>query len=347
MESMFKNLVLKIQQLFFDLKMQKAFLEDIASLIEDGVPLNQSLEIYVKLNKDSAKILAQQMLAKIAEGKLVSDAMYGWFPPAIVEIIRAGEEGGILAKTLRVGVNSITQRESAFSVLFNIMIYPVVVICMALGVAVFINHSIFMSFKEIIPIERWPDNAKTLAMIADFVQHFWWLIIISVSVIIFLWTRFLSDYIGEARSYLDKLPVWSLYKKMHSARFMETLGLLISNGLVLKKALNILQQKSVPYLVSHLMMMQHRLGAGRDNIADVLDTGLISENDLSRLRLIAQTKGFEEALVRQGHRAGDEASKSIEATGKVFAGILLALVALFAIFMITSIYTVGFSVVPS
>jgi type II secretory pathway component PulF len=311
------------------------------------VPLNQALGIYVRLNKDSAKILAQMMLSKIAEGKPVSDAMNGWFSPAIVEIIRAGEEGGILVKTLRVGVSSLALRESAFTALFNIMVYPVVVICMALGVSIFINHSIFASFKEIIPIEKWPESAKTLSKIAEFVQHFWWLMVITIGAIIFLWMRFLSDYIGEARSYLDKLPIWALYRKMHSARFMETLGLLISNGLVLRKALIILQQKSVPYLASHLMMMQHRLGAGRDNIADVLDTGLISENDLTRLRLIAQTKGFEKALVRQGHRASDEASKSVVVTGKLCAGFLLALVALFAIFMITSIYTVGFSVVPT
>lgn len=344
---MFQKVLLKIQQFFFDLKMQQAFLEDLAALVEDGVPLNQALMIYVKLNKDSARLLAQQMLDKIAQGKSVSDAMLGWFSPAVVEMVRAGEEGGILTKTLRVAASTLMQRESAFSALFNSMVYPVVVVCMALGVSIFINHSIFTSFREIVPLERWPNSARLLAATADVVQHFWWLIIISMGLLVFLWIRFLRDYIGDARQYLDKLPIWSLYKKMHAARLMETLGLLMSNGLVLKKSLAILQQKSVPYMAYHLMLMQLRLGVGRDNIADVLDTGLISENDLSRLRLIAQTKGFEEALVRQGHRAGDEAAKAVETAGKVCSGVILAGVALFAIFMITSIYTVGFSVVPA
>lgn len=344
---MWQKIQLKVQQLSFDVKSQQAFLEDIAALVEDGVPLKQTLEIYIDLSKDAARTLAASMLKQISEGQPVADGMIGWLPPAIVEVIRSGEEAGILSKVLKAAAVSLTRREGSLTALFNQMTYPVVVICMALGVSVFINHSIFTSFRDIIPVDRWPDNARLLASIASFVQHWWWLLILTLVILLFLFSRFLQGYTGELRGQLDKLPIWNLYRKMQAAQLMETIGMLISNGLVLKKALKILQHQASPYLASHLILMEHRLGAGRDNIADVLDTGLISEGDLSRLRLIAQAKGFEEALVRQGQRAADEGSKSIYTTGKITAGALLALAALFAIFMITSVYAVGFSIVPT
>jgi len=344
---MLQKIQLKFQQLFFDVKSQQAFLEDIAALVEDGVPLKQTLEIYIDLSKDASRVLAASMLKQISEGQPIADGMTGWFPPGIVEIIRSGEEAGILSKVLKASAASLTKREGALSALLNLMVYPVVVICMALGVSVFINHSIFDSFRDIIPVDRWPQNARILAATASFVQHWWWLLILTVIILIFLFNRFLLGYTGDLRPHLDKLPIWALYRKMQSAQLMETMGMLISNGLVLKKALKILQHHAPPYLASHLILMEHRLGAGRDNIADVLDTGLINEGDLSRLRLIAQAKGFEEALVRQGRRAADEGSKSIHTTGKITAGALLGLSALYAIFMITSVYAVGFSIVPT
>jgi type II secretory pathway component PulF len=342
-----QKIELRTRQYLFDIKQQQAFLEDVASLIEDGVPLKSALETVVRINKGSEQILATTMLLQIAAGKSLAEGMRGWYPDAIIEVIRAGEEGGVLPKAMRAAAASLTKRETVFTSLFNSLVYPVVVLIAALGVAVFINHSILDSFRQLTPMSQWPSGAKTLVAFANFIEYWWWLIVIAMGVLIFLIVRFVRDYIGDARAWLDKLPLISLYRKLSSARLMETLGLLISNGLVLKRAIKVLQYRADPYLASHLLLMEHRLGAGRDNIADVLDTGLISDYDLSRLRLISQSKGFEHALVRQGQRASDEGMRAIQNTGRVSAGILMALVAMFAIFMIISVYSVGFSVVPS
>ena len=342
-----QKLQLKLNQISFDTKAQQAFLEDMASLIEDGVPLKQVLESFAAIHQGAARQLAQSMLSQLSQGYPIADGMVGWYSNEIIEIIRAGEEGGILAQVLRTTAASLTQRESALNTVINSLTYPLIVICGALGVSVFINHSIFSSFRSITPVREWPVGAQILSSIAYFVQHWWWMLLITVAMLIFLFVRFLKDYIGDLRPTLDNMPIWNLYRKLNSGRFMETLGLLIGNGLVLKKALKILQNRASTYLASHLMLMEHRLGSGQDNIADVLDTGLISEGDLSRLKLIAKSKGFEHALVRQGQRAQDEGTESIKTTTKIFSGFLLVAAAAFMIFMIVSVYSVGFSIVPS
>jgi len=234
---LWQKISLRVQQALFDVKQQQAFLEDIASLVEDGVPLKQALETCVKVNQGAEQALAKAMLEKIAQGDHVAEAMKGWYPPAIVEIIRAGEEGGILAQTLHAATASLTKRESAFSALFNMFVYPVTVLFMALGVSIFINHSIFDSFRAITPVAHWPEDAQTLAGIANFIESWWWVLLLTIGILIFLFVRILRDYVGDIRPWLDKLPIWSLYRQLNAARFMETLGLLIANGLILKRGI--------------------------------------------------------------------------------------------------------------
>ena len=122
---------------------------------------------------------------------------------------------------------------------------------------------------------------------------------------------------------------------------METLGLLISNGVVLKQALKIMHSNANPYLAWHLLSMEYRLGGGKDNIADVLDTGLISDFDLQRLRAIASGRGFAHALLRQGTYAAEQCRRAVSQTGKVAGGFLLLMGAMLAAFMIFGIYGVG------
>lgn len=320
---------------------QQAFLEDIAALLEDGVPVKEALEIYQKINTGVARKLAQAVLNRIAQGRHLADGLIGWYPAHIVEVIRAGEEGGALAKTLQVSAASLSKRENAFSALFSSLSYPFVVICAALGVSVFINHSIFNSFRTIRPTRFWPQNARTIVDVANFVQDWWWFLIIVVGLSIFLIVQIMRSYTGPGRNWLDRMPLFSLYRKIIGARFMELMGLLIGNGVVFKRALKIVEYRAQPYLSHHLLNMEYRLGSGKENIADVLNTGLLEEADLARLRLVARTKGFEHALVRQGQRSADQNAQAIKVTGRLLGGSLLALVALYAMYLITAVYGVG------
>ena len=124
---------------------------------------------------------------------------------------------------------------------------------------------------------------------------------------------------------------------------METLGLLIANGVVFKRALELIQMQAAPYMAFHLMMMQRKLGEGQANIANVLDTGMIDKADIVRLQVTAASKGFEHALVRLGKAAAARALKTVDLTAKISGGIFLALGAALAGALVLAIYSVGSS----
>lgn len=331
----------KFEALQFTQKHQQAFLEDISTLIEDGVPANQAVQTIAQIATGVVKNVANAILQKISEGKPIADGMQGWFPQPIVEIVRAGEEGGTLAENLHAGARALAQKNKGLTALVNSTVYPIAVIIMGLVVSVFIKHSVFANFAAIKPVSQWPSNGQVLYNTATFVESWWWLVLIIIVAFFIMLGRLLQELTGEPRKFMDSLPILTLFRSVTAARFMETLGLLLSNGIVLKRALTIMRFKASHYLAWHIFMMELRLSGGRENIAEVLDTGLISKGDILRLRVIAKGKGFEHALVRLGQLSADQATKNIELTGKVIGYVLLGLGAFWAAFMVFAIYNVG------
>ena len=344
---MLENFTRKLEKKLFSSKEQQVFLEDFSALVEDGVVATKAAEALKTIARGQAIKVAEDIVKAVSEGRPVAEGMEGWFPKHITEIIRAGEDSGTLAKTMRTAAGSLTQKNSAMTSLVASLLYPTTVLVMGMVVTVFISKSVLKQFAQYKPVSEWPHNGQVVMFLSQTIQDYWWLAIIIIVGIAFIMMKYFQDFIGDTRNTLDKLPVLSVYRRLVAAQFMETLGLLTANGIVMKQAFKIMQIKASPYLAWHLMLMDYRLGGGRGNIADVLDTGLIDDKDLARLRAVAEAKGFEHALVRQGKQSALRGMRTVKILGKIGGGILLGVSAILAMYLVTSIYSVGSSLATS
>jgi type II secretory pathway component PulF len=331
------------RQCQFTRQNQRAFLEDFAALIEDGVPASQAIDVIISVSIGITQAVAKSISASIARGQTLADGMQPWFSHAIVEIIRVGESNGALPQALRSATNMYTSYGATFSAFLTSVLYPLTVLVMALGMTVFIKNSVLHSFLDAKPLAAWPSVGKTLYRMGETIQLGWWLILLTVISLGVIVNNVLKNVTGEVRRWIDNIPLISLYRAMLAARFMETLGLLLSNGVVIKQALSTMQYDASPYLSWHLLQMEYHLSGGQENIADVLDTQLLSRHDLMRLRVIAKGKGFDEALISLGRQARQRTAKKIDIAGKVIGALLLLSGAVIAMTIVFGIYTVGSS----
>lgn len=329
---------------YFSHAKQKAFLEDLSTLVEDGVPVSQAIETIRQVSDGITERVATRITNSLAQGKQLADGMQSWFSRPLVETIRAGEISGTLAKTLKTAAYSFSQQTDAIKSFLTTLIYPLLVLTAAFLLIVFIKHSVLDSFAAIQPIAQWPDIGQDLYRLGFLIEHWWWLAILLVVMLIYFTFYFLQQFTGDMRSRIDNILILSLYRDMTAARFMETLGLLISNGVVLKKALSIMHREAAPYLSWHILKMEFRLSGGKENMADVLDTKLIHRNDIVRLRIVAKSKGFEQALIHLGQQANKRVTKTIVLAGKISGGLLLMFGALMAATVVFGIYSVGSSI---
>ncbi len=322
-------------------KAQLAFLEDFYVLVGDGIPANRAIEMMAQVTTGISRDVAFSISQKISEGQPLAEGMRDWFAVNVVEIIRVGEEGGALVETLKSAINTLAQRSGALGALVGAITYPLMVIVLACAIIVYLDNSVFVQFKEIKPMAQWPEAGRDLVAYGTVIQGWWWLVIVLIISLIMLLRYLMANYVGELRPLLDKIPPFSLYRRFVASRLLETLGLLVSNGVVFKNALKVMQYQSNPYISSHLMMMEHLLGIGKGNISDVLETGLISESDILRLRVMAEVKGFEHGLVRMGVRGSVQNIKIVHLIGKIIGGTLLVVGAYLIVKIVQGIYLTG------
>lgn len=346
-EEGFKKLATQVAMAFkhfqFGNKKQLAFLEDLYTLINDGIPANRAIEMMGMVSEGINKEVAISLSEKIAEGQPLADGMAEWFSLNVVEIVRVGESGGALAQTLKSAINMLSQQGATMGAVIGAITYPLFVIFMACCVIIYMRSKVLSQFISIKAIDQWPDAGQRLYWLGGFIADWWWTVIVGVVGLIIAMRYVMANYIGEYRTTIDRFPPFSFYRQLTAGRFLETLGLLVSNGVVFKSAIKVMQLQATPYMNSHLTMMEHLLSMGKTNIGDVLATGLVNSQDLLRLRIMAEVKGFEHGLVRMGVRGTEQATATMGKIAKVAGGAFLAVGGYMIILIIQGIFLTGMS----
>lgn len=322
----------------FGNKKQLGFLEDFYTLVNDGIPPNRAVDMMAQVTTGLTQEVALSLSDKIGEGQPLADGMSEWFAPNVVEIIRVGEAGGALAQTIKSAINMLSQQGAAIGSLISAIAYPLVVVVIACCVIVYLEGQVFVEFAKIKPVAEWPDAGRQLLSLAHFIRNFWWAVIAGVIAVIIAFKYIMANYTGMMRADLDKIPPFTFYRQLTAARFLETLGLLVSNGVVFKNAITVMQQQANPYLLSHLIHMESLLSKGKSNIAEVLETDLVDHQDLMRLRVMAEVKGFEHGLVRMGIRGTENTTATLKMIARAVGGIFLIVGGILILMIIRGIF---------
>ena len=335
------QLLLIAKRLQFGAKAQLLFLEDFYSLIVDGIPPNKAIAILLRSSDGVRHKVAASIADSIATGKPLAYGMKDWFIFNVVEMIRIGESGGVLAETVKSAMSLMSARGSMFASVIKSVMYPLVILMAGAIMLVYLKNKVFSEFMTIKPFDTWPSAGKNLVFIATFIESWWWFVLLVFIVSCMAIKIALQNYSGELRDRLDYFFPFNMYKRFVAAQLLETLGLLVTNGMVFKEALLIISQRVSPYLRMHLGRMEQLMSKGQGNIADVMNTGLIAEQDLIRMRILAEVKGFEQGLAALGAKGTAQASDVIKAMARIVAGILLAVGGFLIMLAINGIYQTG------
>jgi type IV pilus assembly protein PilC len=162
-------------------------------------------------------------------------------------MIKAGEAGGALEVILQRLADFKERAESLKRKVKSAMIYPVVVVCVAVGILTFIMIKIVPSFQSIFEdfdLEL-PVLTVYLINVANWCQNYWYLIPgipIAIWLTIKLIRKFKHGRIGWDQ-FIIKMPIFGqLIEKNIMARTSRTLGTLIASGVPILEALNITRE---------------------------------------------------------------------------------------------------------
>ena len=222
------------------------FTQDLTALIEAGLPLDRSLKILFEATENPKfKEIVKEILKAIEGGIDLSEAM-GKHPKVFsnfyVNMVRAGEVGGVLNKVLeRLGVFLETSQELKDFVK-SAMIYPLFLLGVGgLSIIVLMTYVIpnfsviFADMGDAIP---W--STKMLLNMSAVFRSYWWVMILIVGIVAFSISRSLKSKKGRVRfdALKLKLPlIGDLIKKIEVGRITRTLGTLIESGVPILDAI--------------------------------------------------------------------------------------------------------------
>ncbi|MDQ3803111.1 MAG: type II secretion system F family protein [Acidobacteriota bacterium] len=228
------------------------FTRQFSVMIDAGLPLVQCLDILSQQqeNKFFAQVLTQ-VRQDVEEGSTLAAAMARHpkaFDQLFVNMIEAGETGGILDLILQRLSSYIEKIVKLRRDVVSAMIYPAAVVVIAVGVIAVIMVFVIPSFQSIFqgllgPGEQLPLPTRIVVSISEFLAGLGGLIILGALIAVALVIRFYYRT-PRGRRQIDylllKVPlVGTILRKIAVARFSRTLATLLSSGVPILQALDI------------------------------------------------------------------------------------------------------------
>jgi len=232
-------------------KVITGFTRQLSILQDAGLPILRSLRILEMQSKPGRfKNSLMDVCDEIEGGSTLSEAMSKCpkaFDRLYVNMIKAGEAGGALEVILQRLAEFQERAQSLRRKIKGAMIYPIVVISVAVGILTFIMIKIVPSFVKI--FEDFGTELPPMTIILIAISHaavnYWFLIPgipISLWLFIKLIRKFNAGRIGWDM-FLLKMPIFGpLVEKNILARTTRTLGTLVSSGVPILEALNITRE---------------------------------------------------------------------------------------------------------
>lgn len=232
-------------------KMLVTFTRQFSTLQDAGLPVLRSLRILERQMKPSAlKNALIDVVDDVESGSALSEAL-GKHPRAFsklyVNMVRAGEAGGALEVILQRLADFLEKAQSLKSKIIGAMVYPAVVVFVAVSILTFIMVAIIPKFKKIFDEfgMTLPWATQKLIAVSNWMSDYWWTIPLFPISLYFLMKLVRLTRAGNYA--LDRAILWipvigQLVEKTIVARTMRTLGTLISSGVPILEAISIVKE---------------------------------------------------------------------------------------------------------
>lgn len=229
------------------------FCRQFSTMIDAGLPIIQCMDIlHAQQENATFKKMLKNIKEQVESGSTLADALKKYpkqFDDLFVNMIAAGEAGGILDTILRRLSAYMEKAAKLKSQVKGAMTYPIVTMVIAVAVVAIILVFVIPVFQEMFADMGGALPGPTLIVVgmSEFVKSKIHWIIIGVVIFVFAFKKYYNTEKG--RKLVDatvlKLPVFGLLiRKVAVSKFTRTMGTMLSSGVAILEALDIVAKTS-------------------------------------------------------------------------------------------------------
>ena len=309
------------------------FTRQFATMIDAGLPLVQCLEILAgqQENKTFKKVLTSIKLT-VEGGSTFADALKQHpkiFDELFVNLIHAGEAGGILDTILRRLAVFLEKSEALKRKVKGAMVYPGVVITIAMSVVVVLLVFVIPVFKEMFEGsgDKLPGPTLMVLAMSEFVQNYFIHMAVLLAIIFVIFRKFSQTQKGRIiidRVALKTPAIGVLLRKVAVARFCSTLGTMISSGVPILDALEITAKTAGNVIIERAIMnTRTAIAEGRTIAEPLMETGVFPGMVVRMIAVGEATGALDAMLAKISEFYDEEVDAAVEALTQLMEPIMI------------------------
>lgn len=297
------------------------FCRQFSTMIDAGLPIIQCLDL---LSNQSENPTFKKNLRKIKDdvegGTTLAEALGKYpdiFDDLFVNMVAAGETGGILDAILRRLSETLEKAAKLKAKVKSAMMYPTITVIVAIAVVTVIMVFVIPVFEKMFGEmgQALPGLTQMVINISNFVQSNILYMIVAVGLAGYAFKRFYATEKGRrlVDAWLLTLPVFGmLIRKVAVAKFTRTMGTMLSSGVAILDALEIVARtaghKSVELAVYDV---RSGIAEGRTMADPLAESGVFPPMVCSMIAVGESTGALDSMLIKIADFYDEEVDEAV------------------------------------
>lgn len=309
------------------------FTQELATLSTAGLPLDRSLSVLSNLveGKEFRRVVAS-LLEAVRAGKTLSTAMSEYpriFPRLYVNMIGAGESGGVLDKVLKHLCEYLERSIEFKEEVKAALVYPI-------SLAVVSGLSLVVLFVYVIPrfsviFEDVGDALPLITVwvigVSGFLTQYGWVLLLGLIGCILGFVFYINKPAGRLQWDNMRLRFWvlgTLVREIEVARFARTLSVLLSGGVPLLQALATVRGVAGNVVMARAIeQVQARVKEGKGMMGTLSESDVVPPLALHMIGVGEETGRLEEMLAEVAKHYDQEVRRSTKRLTAVLEPLLI------------------------
>ncbi|TMA28847.1 MAG: type II secretion system F family protein [Deltaproteobacteria bacterium] len=309
------------------------FTRQFATMIDAGLPLVQCLDILAsQLDNLAFREVLTKVKQKVESGSTLADAL-GEHPKVFdtlyVQLVAAGEIGGILDTILNRLAQYIEKAEKLKSKVKGAMVYPSVVLVVAVGVTVVLLLFVTPTFEKMFKDfgGAMPAPTQIVIDLSKWLQHnIIYAIVIGIALVI-AFRAYLNWPKGRQQwdAFVIRTPVFGpLIRKVAVARFTRTLGTMISSGVPILDALEVVAKTAGNSVVEKaIRYTREKISEGKTIVQPLSETKVFPPMVVQMIGVGEATGAMDQMLTKIADFYDDEVDAAVAALTSLIEPVMM------------------------
>ena len=299
------------------------FARIFATMINAGLPLIQCLDLLAQQeqNKTFAQIITA-IKEDIEGGSTLSDALRKYpkvFDDLFVNLVAAGESGGILDVILQRLSNYMEKAMKLKSKVKGAMTYPASVLVISIAVVSLLLVKVIPTFQKMFEGfgGELPGPTQFLITLSTYAQKYFLVALIAMAIAVYAFRRYYKTEKGTLLidDLILRAPVFGpLLKKVAVARFTRTMSTMMTSGVPILEGLAIVSKTAGNKVVENaLIRVRKSISEGKTIAEPLLETGIFPPMVVQMIAVGEATGALDAMLSKIADFYDDEVDTAVDA----------------------------------